>query len=429
MKKVYLIKVPHQYHLHDRNWPLGLLYISAYLKEQNHDVQIIDLSGQKKSQWNIPFDGDYYGVSCTTPDYHHAVEIASLLKENTSGQLILGGIHATARAIDVLSNSNFDICVIGEGELTMADILADKPLSQVLGIAYKKDGSILFNTKRPFINNLDILHPTILDIDYKKYLQPIIMNDPDTNGIAMITSRGCPYQCIFCASSLMWQRKIRFHSTEYIVEKVNYYKSLGINYFFFCDDTFFININRAKELMNAIKKLDITWRCSATTNKITPQMAEMMADSGCRQVDFGIESGSDRMLSIMKKASKVEDHRNAIRNARKAGIVTKCMLMVGLPGETEEDVKQTISFVKENDSNMFALTVFVPLPGCDIAERPDHYNFSIRSDLSYEKYYIVGSNKQTPIIHEDHEKIKLWRDSIWEAIGEKATLNIIKNRK
>ncbi|KPA15095.1 radical SAM domain-containing protein, partial [Candidatus Magnetomorum sp. HK-1] len=377
---------------------------------------------------DIPYDGDFYGVSCTTPDYHHAVEIAKLLKKNSSGLLILGGIHASVKANDVLSHSFFDICVIGEGEITMADIVNGKPFSEIPGIAYKKNGSISFNPRRPFIKNLDILHPTIMDIEYKKYIQPIIMNDPNSNGIAMMTSRGCPYQCIFCASSFMWQRKIRYHSIEYIIEKLKYYKSLGINYFFFCDDTFFININRAKMLMKAIKKLDITWRCSATTNKITPQIASIMADSGCKQVDFGIESGSDRMLSIMKKISTVEDHINAIKNARKEGIVTKCMLMVGLPNETEDDVKQTISFVKKNDSDMYALTVFVPLPGCDIAEKPEFYNFSVNSNVNYEDYYIVGASKQTPIIHKEQEKIEVWRDLIWEAIGKKATLNIIQNR-
>ena len=177
--KVYLIKVPHEYHIHDRNWPIGLLYICSYLKSKDIDVSIIDLSGLPKDQWDIPSDGDYYGVSCTTPDYHHACQIADIVKRKTNAKLILGGNHATARPEEVLLASNFDIVVIGEGELTIYEIITGKSLDSIEGICYKEGTSIKKNKQRSLINfDLDLLPPPdIKDLDYQKYIQPIIMKD------------------------------------------------------------------------------------------------------------------------------------------------------------------------------------------------------------------------------------------------------------
>ncbi|MBF0117984.1 MAG: radical SAM protein [Desulfobacterales bacterium] len=430
MNKIYLIKVPHEYHIHDRNWPIGLLYISSYLKSKGFCVSIIDLSGLKPEQWNIPLDGNFYGVSCTTPDYHHAVKISQILSEKTSACLIIGGVHASSRPIESLSNSMFDVAVIGEGEETMADIVSGKEFSSISGICYKENGLIKQNGRRPLIENIDSLPPPdISDLDYKSYIQPIIIKDTKSVGVAMITARGCPYECIFCASSHMWKRHIRFHNSNYIEKEIRAIMDLGINYFFFCDDTFLIKKERTKELLNIIKRLGIIWRCSATTNMLTPELAQSMFEAGCRQMDFGIESGSDRMLSIMKKKSRVKDNVSGIKIARDAGIMTKAMLMVGLPHETEEDVMETIRFVTENDSDMYALTVFVPLPGCDVSDNLSKYSFEIDENISYKDYFIVGSNKQTPIVHKNKEKIEKWRDMIWSAIGKRSTLDVIAMRE
>ena len=244
----------------------------------------------------------------------------------------------------------------------------------------------------------------------------------------MITARGCPYSCIFCASAAIWKKKVRFHSIPYVIKQVNRIKDLGVKHFFFCNDTFLMNPNRSYLLLEEIKKLNIIWRCSVNTNTLTPELTEAMFDSGCRQVDFGIESGSDKMLKIMKKPSNVKQHESAIRTARKAGMITKCMLMVGLPGETDEDIEETISFIRRNDSDMYALTVFMPFPGCDIAENIDKYNLEFNS-LSYEDYYVTGATKETPIAHIDKKTIARRRDMIWEAIGNKSTLDVILSRE
>ena len=428
--KVYLIKVPHQYHIHDRNWPLGLLYINAFLRAKGIDSRIVDLSGLPQEQWHLPLDGDVYGVSCTTPDFHHAVRIAEILRRETNATLVLGGVHATARPAEVLAQSRFDIVVRGEGEQTMFELATGRPWEDIPGVSFRHEDGVRHNPERPLLQDIDLLPPPdIRDLDYEQYVQPVLIKDPASRGVALITSRGCPFQCIFCASSVMWKRKVRFHSVAYVTRQVRQVMDLGIRYFFFCDDTLLVDRRRTKELLAEFKRLGIVWRCSSTTHMMTPELAQAMYDAGCRQVDFGIESGSDRMLRIMKKASRRAEHEAGVRAAKEAGLMVKAMLMVGLPGESEEDVRETVRFVRANDADMYALTVFVPLPGCDVADHLDRYAYPLDTSIPYEQYFIVGADKKTPIVHQEKDKIERWRSMIWEAIGQRATLDIIYQRE
>lgn len=426
---IYLIKLPHYYHTHDRNLPLGLLYLGSYLKKKGLSVKLIDLSGLREDQWKIPLDGAFYCVSSNTPDYLLAVKISRYLKKKTKATLVIGGIHATSLPDEVLKDSEFDIVVSGEGEHTLFEIVNGEPREQIRGIFYRRNGRIIRNPERKLEKNLDAFpQPDLSLIDLKEYMCPIIIKDSRTKGIPMITSRGCPYQCIFCASSTMWHRTTRFHSLDYIKENLDYYLSLDIKNIFFCDDTIIIKKNHFIKICQELSKREITWRCSATTNILTKELTDLMFECGCRQVDFGIESGSDRILKIIKKSSTAQENLEAIHMAKNSGLMTKSMLMVGHPFETEKDVLETINFIKKAPSDLWALTVFIPLPGCEVAKDPTRFEFDIDESLGYEDYLITAKVKDTPIIHKQKDKIRRFRNMIYEAIGDKGTLDTIKRR-
>lgn len=427
--KIYLVKLPHYYHIYDWNLPLGLLYLGAFLKSRGLEPQLIDLSGIEEDNWSFPQDGDFYCVSSNTPDFHLAVKISHYLKKITKGTLVVGGIHSTAYPEDTLKHSSFDIAAFGEGEHTLFEIVTGEPYERIKGICYRKNGQLLINAKRDLEKNLDIFSkPDLSLIDISKYKNPILIKRPESKGLPMLVSRGCPYECVFCASPTMWHRVTRFHGLDYIKENLDYYVELGIKYIFFCDDTLTINKDLLDKVGKELQSRNILWRCNSTTNVITQELTDMMYGYGCRQVDFGIESGSDRILKIIKKSSTSEKHRNAVLIAQKSGLMTKCMLMVGHPFETEEDVNQTIDFVKNTPSDLWALAVFMPLPGCEVAKEPKKFDFEIDETMGYDKYVIMGKVKNTPIVHKQKDVIERYRDMIHKVIGQKSTLEVIKQR-
>lgn len=429
MPNIYLIKLPHYYHIHDWNLPLGLLYLGSFLKSKGLDPKFLDLSGRDENEWNIPLDGNFYCVSSNTPDFHLAVKIAAFLKDKTDATLVIGGIHPTACPEDTLKSSVFDIAAFGEGEHTLFEIVTGAPIEEINGICYRKNGELHKNPQRDMEKNLDVFpQPDLSFLDIEKYKNPIIIKDPASKGVPMIVSRGCPYECVFCASPAMWHRVTRFHGIDYVKENLDYYLSLGIRHIFFCDDTITINREFLKKICKELRERNIMWRCNSTTNVITQELTDMLYENGCRQIDFGVESGSDRILKIIKKSSTAAKHREAVLTARRSGLMTKCMLMVGHPFETDDDIMETVNFVRTTPSDLWGLSVFIPLPGCAVANQPHKFEFEIDETMGYDKYVIYGQDKNNPIVHKDKDRIEKYRQMVYEAIGQNTTLDVIKNR-
>ena len=170
-------------------------------------------------------------------------------------------------------------------------------------------------------------------------------------------------------------------------------KDYDIRNFIFYDDTFTLKRDRLHDLCARLSKIGIIFRCNGNARSNTPEDYSMLYDAGCREIAFGVESGSQKILDNINKNVTVEQNRKAIADAKKAGLLVKVYLMIGNPGETHKTVEETMKFVEETDPDQFTLFNFVPLPGCDIWKNPQKYNIRIVSKNFKEYFNIAGNNK------------------------------------
>ncbi|MFH1728678.1 MAG: radical SAM protein, partial [Pseudomonadota bacterium] len=335
------------------SFPLGIGYIASILRQNGYLVKIFEpeiekLNEEQIKEYFIQEKPDVVGISCATPNFKGAVKIAQIVKNNTFATIVLGGIHASSASEQILKNYDlFNFIVYGEGEYTMLELcnaLKDKkqPYSNIKGLYYKENGNIISTPPRPYIEKLDTLpFPARELVDLKNY-RPNVHLDLGVPGAHIITSRGCPARCTFCASFKTLGYNFRMHSAEYVVseieEVVNKY---DINYIIFVDDTFTINKNRAKTICQMIldKKIKIKWYCFSRVDTINEELAKLMKQAGCFSMLFGIESGNTDILRRVKKGISKEKAVQTIHMTNKMGYKTLASFILGLPGETRETIK------------------------------------------------------------------------------------------
>ena len=350
-----------------RNPLLGIMYVASYLEKHAHDVGMVDLRDLDEDKWmgKIPH-ADVYGITATTPEYPLAIKIARKLKaKDPKSLVVLGGVHAAADSKNL--DPVFDRVVIGEGELSMVNLLKDLEK----GVSKKYYVS-------PPIQDLDsIPFPARHLLPFDSSFNPNLCVRGKM-ATSITGTRGCPYNCAFCASEVMWGRKVRFRSTDNVIgeikevtEKYNAY------YFRFQDDTLTVNKKWLFELCRKMEPLDIHWRANTRVNHSQKDILEAMYKAGCYEVDYGIESVSEKVLKINNKQTKVGDMYTAIRNAKEVGLMVRLFFMIGLPGQDRDEAKRTIEFLEETKPDGADLSTFVPFPGCDIYNNPSKYNMEI----------------------------------------------------
>jgi len=314
------------------------------------------------------FKPDIVGLTATTPAIYDAYEAARIAKElNPETLVIIGGPHATFTAEEILTEcKHVDLVVMGEGEQTFSEILERYEkgggFADVLGIAYRsEDGVVKVNPPRPLIRNLD-------DVPIPAYdLLP--MDKYEVNGVsyaAIMTSRGCPYNCVFCSSSLQFGRKWRAHSPERVLEELRILREkFKVREIEFLDDTFTLNQKRAIELSRKIieEKLDISWSASSRVNTFSREVGEAMHRAGAHTVYFGIESGSESTLRFIGKGITKQQSIDAVKAAKSVGLNALGSFVIGFPYETEEDIKKTIRFANKVGVDLAQFTIATPYPG------------------------------------------------------------------
>jgi len=350
-----------------RNPPLGIMYLAAFLEQKKYNVKIVDLRNLDEEKWmdNIP-NANVYGITATTPEYSYAVKIAYKLKERDKKSfVVIGGIHATSvsRNLDPV----FDSVVVGEGELSMFNLLKDLKM----GVQKKIYTS-------PLIKDLDSLpFPArhLLPIDSVINTQLCIKGNRSTS---IISSRGCPYDCSFCASNAMWKRTVRYRSPDNVVKEIKeIIDKYNAYYYRFQDDTMTFKKKWLFELCNKLEPLNIHWRTNTRVNHSQKDVLEAIYKAGCYEVDYGIEDISEKVLEINNKKVKVEDVYKAIKNAKDVGLKIRMYLMIGLPGQDQDVSKNIIKFIEETTPDGVDLSTFVPLPGCDIYRNPSKYSMKL----------------------------------------------------
>lgn len=383
--RICLINPPHEESL-DRKLdpPLSLMYIASSIREIGiHDVSIVDLAFYDRNEWKkmIP-KADLYGITAMTSSLHHAMDIKFICKcIKPKCTVMVGGAHPSALPVEC-QNLGFDITVVGEAEGVIRYILDH--FDYLI-----EDKHIIYGKK--YLMDIDkIPFPARDLVPIKEYTRLV-------NGIkatSIIASRGCPYKCAFCINSTKKIfNKPRYRTTENIIaEMKEVIEKYNFKAFIFYDDTFTIHPELDK-LLNEIKKLNIIFRCNGNARKDTFETFQKLYDAGCREISFGIESGSPKILKMINKNVTPMENYNAISSAKSAGLIVKAFLMVGSPGETRETVESTINFINFARPNQWTLFNFVPLPGCDIYNNPKKYGIKIITK-DYKQYYnIAGQNE------------------------------------
>jgi magnesium-protoporphyrin IX monomethyl ester (oxidative) cyclase len=360
--------------------PLGLFYVATALKSAGHEVTILDLNverqeGQDKLEFLLK-DQQFglVGVSSLITQYKKVKILGKLIKSiapNTP--LIMGGAGATSIANLYLEHCFADVVCLGEGEDTiveLADLISNKKsYCDCQGIAYKgNDGEAVTTSMRPLIEDVDSI--TFPDFSMCEkidtYIENYLFRHGKRRGISVLTTRGCPNRCVYCMCN--FGRKLRTRSLDNIFQEINLLvDKYKIEHVHFLDDTFMIVKDYCIKLSARMKKEfpGLTWSANARANMVSQENLKFMADNNCISLAYGIESGSPKILKYMKKNFTTKHASNAIKWTREAGINLRAYFMIGMPCETEETIRESVQFCKDNlvGGEFFFLT---PIPGTEV---------------------------------------------------------------
>jgi radical SAM superfamily enzyme YgiQ (UPF0313 family) len=380
------------------NPPLGLLYVAAALEGVDVETRVHDLGfdGERSQLTTIlkEWKPDIVGITCTTPIYPHARSVAQLAKDVLPGVwVVMGGVHPSVTPESVLEDSAADAVAVGEGEELMQALVKAYPdpeaASNIPGIWSKFGGTIVQGPPPIIIKNLDSLpSPARHLVDVRKYFEAsgtdrIKWSLPQPS-LPMIASRGCPYRCTFCASELVHGKKIRVRSIENIRSELETLVSdHGIRGTYFYDDTLTFDVPWLEELCAMLKEMGLKWICGTRLDRVDRPILTMMKDAGCVLISYGIESGDPDMLSgVLKKGLTLDQIREGMRLTKEVGIATVANYMLGFPGETEESMKKTIALSQELDSDIAEFSVYMPLPGTELAAKAGEMGNLVEEDMS-----------------------------------------------
>lgn len=361
--------------------PLGLASIAAYLEQHGIGADIVDCYARPDSDrvirdYLLAEKPAFIGLSCTTSGFHDGIRIAEMAKQSVPGiRTVFGGPHVSALKENLFADfPAMDFAVIGEGEETMAELSScglDDPAS-VKGIIYRQGAGVSFSGYRDKGLELDKLpFPA-----YEKlagfpssYMLPIF-NYPRTPNTSCISSRGCPYSCSYCDRSV-FRRTFRYNSAEYLYEHLRYLKErFGIRHINFYDDQFTFNRQRVEDFTGMMidRPLGMTFNCAVRAEHIDAGLLAQMRSAGCWMMSLGIETGDEQLLARHRQNADLGHLAEKIRMIKAAGIRTKGLLMMGLPGETEMSIQRSMKYVFSLPIDDFNLAKFTPFPGSPVYE-------------------------------------------------------------
>jgi anaerobic magnesium-protoporphyrin IX monomethyl ester cyclase len=355
--------------------PLGLAYMAAVLTESNYEVKIVDLNADQDKQF-IPDDNwDLVGITLDTSRYYKGMEYARMLKAKGT-KVVVGGPHASFMADEILGSGSADFVVRGEGEHTILELVTalreGGNLEQIKGLSYTSGNQVRHNADRTYSDDLDTLpFPARHLLDMDKYRTSKLGTRSITS---ILTSRGCPYQCSFCASSKLAGTFWRARSVESIIEEMQYVKdTYGYRAFAFVDDNFTLNPQRVIDLCREICKRgwDVHWWCFSRVDTIVrnPEMVSLMYEAGCRSTYIGIESRNQETLDFYNKKISADISREAISILKNNKIEMTASFIIGALNENKEMVKDTLRFAKSLNPNTVSFSILTPYPGTDLFEQ------------------------------------------------------------
>ena len=393
--KICCIEPPYGWFAEQLDPPFPLMYLAAVAEKFGWQAEIVDMQNLETP---LP-DADIYAVTSTSPQWSTTQKLSErLAKESPYSLKIVGGNHVSASPLDAES-SKFDLCVLGEGEKALESILANPRKWKSRQTQFMHGESV---------QNLDLIpFPARHLIDWTQYKRGIFwgkkMLEP---AVGIIQSRGCYQKCVFCGSHAVFGRQIRFRSVSNVVaEMKKVIVEMGYRGFNFHDDNFCVNRSRTTELCSEIKKLDVVWRCLTRVNTVDAEILGIMRDSGCKEIIYGIESYSQKILNNLHKGTTVKQNLDAMKLTKKMGIQTKAGIIVGSPGETRETIEETKKGLRECAPDYWNVSVFTPYPGCEVYANPEKFRVKILT-WNIEEYAMVSKSFKGNVVMETQEMRK-----------------------
>jgi len=409
--------------------PLGLAYIAAVLEKNGITVKIVDLN-QRRHKDNPIFRLNnilqeerpkLVGISCLTSYYMEAREIAELVKKyNEDIKVVMGGVHPSSLPELTLQDNNVDFVVMGEGELTTLDLFTnlktEENYESVDGLGFKRRGKTIINKPRKLIEDLDSLpFPSwhlIPPSEYPPSPQGFFLKKYPVAPI--ITSRGCPYACTFCASNNFWRGRWRARSPENVISEIQMLiEQYGVKEFEILDDNFTLDRKRASKICDELIKsnFNVSWSCSngIRADRLDRELIRKMRKAGCHQVSFGIESTSQKILNRIQKNITIGQIKRAIKISKEEGLTVGGFFIFGLPYETRNTALKMIKLAKKLDLDWAQFHIFTPLPGSTEFLNWVRKQGIEESNLDFSKFNIlrgVISGYETDVNLEELRKLK-----------------------
>ena len=355
--------------------PLGLGYLAAYLEREGHKVKIWDGFVEKES-WEeiskLAEDYDLLGIHALSSFVLRAYEFAEFLKKKLPDKpIVFGGCHVSALPLEAMEKQFIDYVVAGEGEVTTSELCSalenkNGDTTKILGLYYRDvSGEIKFNGSRPKISDINILpFPARHLFNWELYKSSEARKSSAKKDIAILTSRGCPFQCSYCSKDVTGHKVRYFNLDKVIAEIKHLVKEYGVEELSIWDETFTLSRERVINFCHALKeeKINITWSCSSRVDRVDPKLLKIMKKHGCSFIAYGIESGNDMVLKKMRKNITTDLVRKVVKATKRAGIPIRGYFMIGLWGDTKETIMDTIRFAKELNPEIATFTMMVPLP-------------------------------------------------------------------
>ena len=353
--------------------PTNLALLASCIRQNGHEPKILDFDVARDSSENmtaqiIETEPHVVGFTCLTPRFPAVIDIARRCKAiNPKIVTIIGGPHVSGLPQHSL-NGPVDYGIVGEGEEALIELLdtleTSGSVENIANLVFRSAGRVKVNPTRPFIKDLDSLPLPAWDLlNLDAYREPTVFNGPH---VGIISGRGCPYDCYFCASRVIWKRRARFRSAGSIVNEVALLvRTFGINEFMFYDDTFTLNRKRVLEICSKIQEqhLNIRFHGQTRADTVDLEVARALKEAGCIALAIGVESGDEAILRQIGKGETKEQIRSAVDVLRKVGLPCICSYIIGHPGDTYESIQATIEFAKELDAHQSKFMIATPYPG------------------------------------------------------------------
>lgn len=441
--RILLIQPPlilHKTDIRQFGHPIGLGYIASFLRQNGYEVAILDttiynIKGLKCGEW-VHYGMDWNNIKERVSDYRpNIIGISSMFTSQANSLhktaqgikgvsenivIVAGGAHPTALPYEVLSDNNIDYVVLGEGEITMLNLVqyltGDFDLNKIDGIGYKVDGEIIIKPRVSFISNLDSLPFPAYDLmemniysKLKASCGPFVKEIPL---FSVSTSRGCPMTCIFCTVHSIWGRNWRPRSAENVVDEIELLvKKYNIKEIDFVDDGLLVDKRRIEKICDEIlkRKLNISWAAAngVNINSVSYDLLKIMQKSGLFYLSFGIESGNKNIRdNVIKKPILIKHAKKIIKQCRDLNIWTNNNFILGLPGEDKKTFIDTINFSQELNSDSASFFVARMVPGSELwalCHKKGYISSNTREEKSRATLHIIQTENFTP------QDLERWR--------------------